>query len=535
MALRDEIETQKYIRKANQVEEQYGLPKNMLVGLLHAESRFNPNAVSPAGAIGIAQFMPGTAKDFGINPRNVSQSIDAAGKYLSQNYKKLGDWDDTLRSYNMGLGNVYKWKQGKIKLPKETAAYVGKVRAGMGYTGTGGEAQPDSWDWQADKPYTPPSLIPLASNENVAPEEVEDTPEVSAAKQEIDKATTEQQILQQYFAQSSQPQQQVAQQQQVRVEASPELLDQYNQVSQLVDNPIVQEGRVVNQEAFNKLTKEQQATIQKELDFNQNWYANRKQAYDNQGNPIPIDASIYTKQREFNPVIGGTENYGEYDYDTNITKLNPKIFTGQGFGTVEHEDDHSRAMDASKKFSNEAYNLLDAPIRSSLTEENRNKFDAVHSGKSTKEGENYNYDPLEIHANIQSLRQRNNLKPGEYIDKKRMESVKRENQWILDKFNDEEVRGMLNSSVSLPNKNKEFIGQQGGEFIKDNMGQWKYPGQLTEISSPNITMRGVSEPLIGVSKETGEYKIMLPNLEYYFDKTKNVLEIPFSKLKQNGK
>jgi YHS domain-containing protein len=48
-------------------------------------------------------------------------------------------------------------------------------------------------------------------------------------------------------------------------------------------------------------------------------------------------------------------------------------------------------------------------------------------------------------------------------------------------------------------------------------------------------MKGVLEPLVGISKETGEHKIMIPGLEYYFNKTKNVQEIPFSKLAQYGK
>lgn len=83
------------------------------------------------------------------------------------------------------------------------------------------------------------------------------------------------------------------------------------------------------------------------------------------------------------------------------------------------------------------------------------------------------------------------------------------------------------------------IAQQGGRYtenelaflseiaIKDDMGQYNHPNKITEINSPNITMKGVDYPLLGISKETGETKKMLPNRDYYFGKeTKKVIEIP---------
>jgi hypothetical protein len=84
--------------------------------------------------------------------------------------------------------------------------------------------------------------------------------------------------------------------------------------------------------------------------------------------------------------------------------------------------------------------------------------------------------------------------------------------------------------------------QQGGEYseselaflseiaIKDNQGQYNHPNKITEINSPNITMKGLTKPLLGISKETGETKYMLPNKDYKFGKnTKNVIEIPLFK------
>jgi hypothetical protein len=69
--------------------------------------------------------------------------------------------------------------------------------------------------------------------------------------------------------------------------------------------------------------------------------------------------------------------------------------------------------------------------------------------------------------------------------------------------------------------------QQGG-VIKDNMGQWKHPGEITQISSPNITMKGVNYPVIGIA-DTGEKKIMMPNLDYYFNGAKTVTEYPITR------
>lgn len=62
--------------------------------------------------------------------------------------------------------------------------------------------------------------------------------------------------------------------------------------------------------------------------------------------------------------------------------------------------------------------------------------------------------------------------------------------------------------------------------IKDNNGQWANPGKITEISSNQITMKGVEKNLLGISKETGEKKVMKPNKNYFFKNTKNVIEIP---------
>jgi hypothetical protein len=68
---------------------------------------------------------------------------------------------------------------------------------------------------------------------------------------------------------------------------------------------------------------------------------------------------------------------------------------------------------------------------------------------------------------------------------------------------------------------------QDGNVIKDDMGQWNHPGEVTEISSPYITMQGVPYPVLGVS-DTGDTQMMYPEEEYEYDGTK-VTEYPMAK------
>jgi hypothetical protein len=110
----------------------YGLPAGLLSRVAYQESRYNPNAKSPAGALGLMQFMPATAKDFGLNPLDPEASIWAAAKYLKQLYNKFGNWKEALAAYNWGQGNVA--KKGLEKAPTETRNYFGSILADLGLT-----------------------------------------------------------------------------------------------------------------------------------------------------------------------------------------------------------------------------------------------------------------------------------------------------------------------------------------------------------------------------------------------------------------
>src|ERR1700690_3784408 len=85
----------------------YGVPLPLLTSLAQAESSFNPNAVSSAGAQGLLQLMPATGASLGVtNPFDPVQNANAGAQYLSQMYAKYGDWDTALIAYNEGPGNL---------------------------------------------------------------------------------------------------------------------------------------------------------------------------------------------------------------------------------------------------------------------------------------------------------------------------------------------------------------------------------------------------------------------------------------------
>ena len=74
----------------NAATEKYGLPPGLLKAVAHTESTFNPNAVSPKGAAGLMQFMPDTAKRFGIDPHDPTQAVDGAARYIAVLGKRYG-------------------------------------------------------------------------------------------------------------------------------------------------------------------------------------------------------------------------------------------------------------------------------------------------------------------------------------------------------------------------------------------------------------------------------------------------------------
>jgi hypothetical protein len=108
----------------------WGISPAVLAAQLDAESGFNPNSVSSAGAVGIAQFLPSTAKANGVDPYNVNQAIDGMAMLDARYLKQFGSIQDALAAYNAGPGAVSKY--AGIPPFAETQNYVKKILAAAG-------------------------------------------------------------------------------------------------------------------------------------------------------------------------------------------------------------------------------------------------------------------------------------------------------------------------------------------------------------------------------------------------------------------
>lgn len=112
--------------------EAAGIPASFALNIGHIESggtRDRARATSPAGAVGVMQLMPGTAKDLGVqNITDPTENIRGGVKYLAQLYKKYGgDTRAVAAAYNMGPGAYDEYRAGKRAMPEETANYIEKI------------------------------------------------------------------------------------------------------------------------------------------------------------------------------------------------------------------------------------------------------------------------------------------------------------------------------------------------------------------------------------------------------------------------
>lgn len=105
----------------------------LLAAVAQVESGMNPSAVSPAGAQGLMQLMPGTAADLGVaDPFDPAQAVDGAARLLRSHLDRFGTVELALAAYNAGAGAVS--RHGGIPPYPETQAYVRRVLDHYGAT-----------------------------------------------------------------------------------------------------------------------------------------------------------------------------------------------------------------------------------------------------------------------------------------------------------------------------------------------------------------------------------------------------------------
>lgn len=93
-----------YAELFNAAGAKYGVSPRLLASVAKVESSFDPKAVSSAGAVGLMQFMPGTAQSMGVNPTDPASSVDGAARMLSGLFEKYHTAGQALAAYNAGAG-----------------------------------------------------------------------------------------------------------------------------------------------------------------------------------------------------------------------------------------------------------------------------------------------------------------------------------------------------------------------------------------------------------------------------------------------
>ncbi|TCP60563.1 transglycosylase-like protein with SLT domain [Rhodovulum bhavnagarense] len=114
-----------YLGLARAAARRHAIPEDIFLRLVQQESGWNAQAVSHKGAIGLAQLMPGTARNLGVDPEDPRQNLEGGARYLRQQYDRFGSWRLALAAYNAGPEAVERHKG--IPPYAETRDYVVKI------------------------------------------------------------------------------------------------------------------------------------------------------------------------------------------------------------------------------------------------------------------------------------------------------------------------------------------------------------------------------------------------------------------------
>lgn len=111
-----------FLPMAEKAAAKFGVPKDLFTRLVQMESNWNEKAVSPAGAIGLAQLMPETAALLGVDPTDPRANLEGGALYLKQQYMRFRSWRLAIAAYNAGPEAVERYDN--VPPYPETEAYV---------------------------------------------------------------------------------------------------------------------------------------------------------------------------------------------------------------------------------------------------------------------------------------------------------------------------------------------------------------------------------------------------------------------------
>jgi hypothetical protein len=153
------------------------LPVNFFTRLIWQESRFNPDSVSRAGAQGIAQFMPGTARLKSLeDPFNPREAIAKSAQLLRDLHREFGNLGLAAAAYNAGPGRVRDWLAAHRLLPAETRAYVRLVTGRLIEEWTNGQNISLNLTVAKDLPCDQHAEVPIPANPALAASQKTATP-----------------------------------------------------------------------------------------------------------------------------------------------------------------------------------------------------------------------------------------------------------------------------------------------------------------------------------------------------------------------
>ncbi|MCD1624008.1 lytic transglycosylase domain-containing protein [Citromicrobium bathyomarinum] len=115
-----------YKAKVAELAARFDLSPSLIEALVWQESRWRADARSPVGARGLAQLMPGTARDLGVNPDDPFANLEGGARYLREQLDRFdGNLEKALAAYNAGPGRVI--RANGVPRIRETQAYVAAI------------------------------------------------------------------------------------------------------------------------------------------------------------------------------------------------------------------------------------------------------------------------------------------------------------------------------------------------------------------------------------------------------------------------